>query len=280
MPTPAQLTFIKAADNGDEQACLNALDDIESFDNVSLQLDRYISHVIHKVAKNGLTQVLSKMLEKGFTVTQLDSNNQNALHIALSNGHYAFANMIANAKPELCQKADLNGITPLHLAARFGQDDLVRFCFAQGMDVNAVNWKDQQTPLHFAAIGGHASTIKVLFELGSHARVYNVSNHLPSIVCRAGERELRQYLRSKEAEVSLLERCALATAALEVPTDALPLELVEYKQAIVSRFDAVLKQTSENNRYWESLHPKADALWEAAQLNDVAEELGALKLGQ
>lgn len=280
MPTPAQLTFIKAADNGDEQACLNALVDIDSFDNVSLQRDHYMSSVIHKVAKNGLTLVLDKMLERGFNVTQLDSNNQNALHIALSHGHFAFANRIAEAKPELCQTVDVNGLTPLHLSARYGQDTLVKFCVAQGMDVNAVNWKDQQTPLHFAAIGGHASTIKVLFELGAHARVYNVSNHLPSIVCRAGIRELRQYLRSKEAEVSLLERCALATAALETPVDALPLELVEYKQAIVSRFDAVLKQTSENNRYWESQTPKADALWEAAQLEDATEQLGALKLGQ
>lgn len=280
MPTPAQINFLKAADNGDEQACLNALVDIESFDNVSLQRDRYISYPIHKVAKNGLTNVLSEMLRRGFNVTQLDSNNQNALHIALSHRHSALAMMIADAKPELCQKADINGVTPLHLAARHGQDALVRFCVDTGMDVNATNWKDQQTPLHFAAIGGHASTINVLFELGASARVYNVSNHLPSIVCRAGQRDLRQYLRGKEAEISLLERCALATAALETPADALPLELVEYKQAIINRFDAVLKQTSENNRYWESKKPEADALWEAAQLEDVTQEIGALKLGQ
>ena len=68
--------------------------------------------------------------------------------------------------------ADSRGITPLHLAAGLGSDDLVQQLIAAGADVNAQdhvreNGGGQETPLHRAAVGGHLEALRQLIHGGA-----------------------------------------------------------------------------------------------------------------
>lgn len=58
------------------------------------------------------------------------------------------------------------GRMPLHLAADFGQTDVVEYLISKGANVNAPD-KHGLTPLISACFEGHASCVKILLEKGA-----------------------------------------------------------------------------------------------------------------
>jgi hypothetical protein len=62
--------------------------------------------------------------------------------------------------------------TPLHLAARFGREDLAEVLITAGASLEAPNKLDER-PLHVAATYGHPAVVKLLLARGAdvHARV-------------------------------------------------------------------------------------------------------------
>ena len=65
---------------------------------------------------------------------------------------------------------DKNGATPLHLAAKKGQKEIVEALLTVGADVNA---KDNlnHTPLHFAHKRGHKEIAEALLTAGANAEI-------------------------------------------------------------------------------------------------------------
>lgn len=63
-------------------------------------------------------------------------------------------------------KSLLDGLTPLHIAARHGGVETARILMENGADVNAVE-KASETPLHWAAERGHEKTVSLLLEKGA-----------------------------------------------------------------------------------------------------------------
>lgn len=61
---------------------------------------------------------------------------------------------------------DHDGITALHLAAKFGRSDVVRFLVESGVDAN-VRDRLKMTPLHEAAGAGQLETCRLLLEKGA-----------------------------------------------------------------------------------------------------------------
>ena len=79
-----------------------------------------------------------------------------------------------------------HGFSPLHIAARHGRDDEVRALVAAGADVCEYSacfaedsgWQGGWGPVHCAAYGGHAETVKLLvMELGA-ALIHRGGEHL------------------------------------------------------------------------------------------------------
>jgi len=62
-------------------------------------------------------------------------------------------------------RAAANGNAPLHVAASFGDDELVRSLLtAQGIDINVLNVSaDGATPLHCAVMHGKLSLTTVIY---------------------------------------------------------------------------------------------------------------------
>lgn len=57
-----------------------------------------------------------------------------------------------------------SGVTPLQLAAEYGNANLVRLLIERGADVNAVESKVSATALHFAAQNGRAAVVRLLLQ--------------------------------------------------------------------------------------------------------------------
>ena len=58
------------------------------------------------------------------------------------------------------------GCRAVHIASQYGHNDVVAFLGSRGADVNAVE-NNQVTPLHCAALCGHASVCTTLLALGA-----------------------------------------------------------------------------------------------------------------
>ena len=83
------------------------------------------------------------------------------------------------AKADLSRKGDEVHI--LHQAARFGMDDLVKYCLEKGCQIDMIttkkpdyNWKArfnwfprEMTPLAFACAEGHIHVVRTLLERGA-----------------------------------------------------------------------------------------------------------------
>jgi len=68
--------------------------------------------------------------------------------------------------------------TPLHIAARFGREDLAPVLIAAGADVNARDRRNDR-PLHLAAEYGNAAIVRVLLERGADVNAPGAMNRTP-----------------------------------------------------------------------------------------------------
>jgi len=68
--------------------------------------------------------------------------------------------------------------TPLHLAARFGREDLAGLLIAAGADVEALNEHDER-PLHAAAAYGRPAVVKLLLARGADVNARGPAGKTP-----------------------------------------------------------------------------------------------------
>jgi serine/threonine-protein phosphatase 6 regulatory ankyrin repeat subunit A len=134
-------------------------------------------------AKN--PQLVKVLLTYGAKVNEkIGTEQSTALHIAStigSRGTFAPSRDIAKLLIEY--GADINARdreeqTPLHWAALVGNQDVVELLIEAGADVNAKNIS-LDTPLHLAARSGNEESLKLLIEFGADVNVLNSKNNPP-----------------------------------------------------------------------------------------------------
>jgi ankyrin repeat protein len=69
--------------------------------------------------------------------------------------------------PSLVSIRDAKNLTPVHVAASRGKEEVLRLLIDHGADVHGPSDADQWTPLVFAAYRGHVRAVKILIENGA-----------------------------------------------------------------------------------------------------------------
>lgn len=100
------------------------------------------------------------------------SKNQSIGHMASIQGSMP---ILAYLKYEVgvnIQEKDSNGMTPLHLAAKFGNEYVVLSLLAWKCDINSTD-NDKNTPLHLAAFSGNYRVCRALLFAGANRKSLN-----------------------------------------------------------------------------------------------------------
>lgn len=129
------------------------------------------------------------------------------IHDAASSGSVGEAQRILASEPAAWRKIDKSGMTPLLLAVREGQVDMVTFLLGAGADPNQTspqNW----SPLHEAAVTGNPEIVRLLIGKGAHPRVYEEQNHGTPlhVACFHGNLEICQLLVRAGADINARDR--------------------------------------------------------------------------
>ncbi|NNF84361.1 MAG: hypothetical protein HKM29_04310 [Deltaproteobacteria bacterium] len=87
------------------------------------------------------------------------------IRVAVREGTPGKVSSLLSTWPELLEVRDVNGMTPLFLAAVFDQPEIVRLLLDSGADMHAAN-RFGAMPFHQAAYAGHRRIVEMLLERG------------------------------------------------------------------------------------------------------------------
>ena len=159
--------------------------------NVNSQ-DKYGETPLHSAAFNGEIEIVKTLISNGADVNVKNKEGKTPLHIALLSlekvGNQKTE--VSISRSEIVKTLILNGanvmnivvstehkinlLTPLHIAAFYGDKELVKILISNGANVNAKDAYGSKTPLHNAAFNGDKKIVKTLISNG--ARVYAIDN--------------------------------------------------------------------------------------------------------
>lgn len=83
------------------------------------------------------------------------------IHDSVSMGELAEVKRLISANPNLLEAKDLKGRTPLHLAAFWGEKDIVKFLMSKGANAQARD-KSGKTPLDIAREKGYKEVAQII----------------------------------------------------------------------------------------------------------------------
>jgi ankyrin repeat protein len=124
---------------------------------------------------NNNTAAMQELLLKGVDPNTPDEQGQPALLLAIQKGHFEIAELLmkhAEMKPDLANAHDENA---LMMAGLVGNAAWVEKLLALGASVNKSGW----TPLHYAAAGPSAETVKILLTYGARINARSPNGTTP-----------------------------------------------------------------------------------------------------
>lgn len=156
---------------------------------------------IQAAAVTGDLPLLRRLVESfGADTVRLEDDPEEltTLHYACSSGHIALVNyLLSPAVASSPTAARNNAFTPLHAAAMNGHADICEVLLARGADVNAQTSPQRYAPLHSAAFAGHRATVVVLLSFGADARLRNYRDETPAATAqRTGQFDVAALLAS------------------------------------------------------------------------------------
>lgn len=125
--------------------------------------DKEQAHPLHKACQFGHLDVIKVLLENKASINHQDRDNYTALMYAVWRGHSEVVTYLLEQKAKL-HLTDINGKCVLHIAVEEEQEDMLELLLTiDGIDklINATD-KDFKTPLHYAARIGNDAVLKKL----------------------------------------------------------------------------------------------------------------------
>jgi len=143
------------------------------------QLDDDGQGVAHLAAENGQIEALRYILASGANPTQLDKSGYTPLHRAAKAGKVDAVKALLDMHIISPRIEGSFKKTPLHLAARYKQAEVIEILLAQGANINSQTDKFV-TPLHEAVTVGDANSARALLkDRGLNVNLVDKHGHSP-----------------------------------------------------------------------------------------------------
>jgi CDK inhibitor PHO81 len=175
-------------------------------------LDYYGRSCLHYACMYGHMDICRVLIEAGVDVFKADQDGNTALIYAVIGGHldcvkllmekscYQSCETFQNPLSVACQfgwleivqllvqknveqVANLQGMYPLHLACREGNEEIVKCLLDSHADIEVKDSFKGYTPVFFCASGGHLGCLKLLLNAGCDIFVTDDNNWTPVIHC-------------------------------------------------------------------------------------------------
>ncbi len=156
---------------------------------------------LHLAARMGRTETVCELIQLGAQINAVDKDGQTPIHLAALSG-------CAKTVAELIRLGgdsgaiDYRGQSALHLASEAGFNEVAVVLGGQN-----VNHKTQEghTPLHLAAISGHATTVLALIRLGADLEI-RYKNDFTALHLASGYIEVFTELVKQGARLDIISR--------------------------------------------------------------------------
>lgn len=149
------------------------------------KIDEHGRNPLHYAAGLGNTAIVSQLLEADDSSSlgyEADCKGQTPLHLAAENGQKIVFTMLANGYPDAIVVVDGRQHSILHLAAQNGYESIVKFILTFPEMEYLLNSPDVDgnTPLHLAAMNFHKEVVHVLTKNKKvNMRVTNLNQQTP-----------------------------------------------------------------------------------------------------
>lgn len=143
--------------------------------------------VLHCAVQANSVECVKYLLHIGIDPNTLDINGNTPLHLAADKGYIECLKLLlAKSNKTINLKSKSKQSTALHMAAENGYTECVQILLHTGSSHSVVNDKDQ-TALHLAAKAQCAESVEILLELGAEVNALDIDQRtaLHSAVCKA-----------------------------------------------------------------------------------------------
>ncbi|XP_016392303.1 ankyrin-3-like isoform X8 [Sinocyclocheilus rhinocerous] len=142
------------------------------------------------------------LLKHGASIQAVTESGLTPIHVAAFMGHENIVTQLTNhgASPNTM---NVRGETALHMAARAGQANVVKFLVANGADVDA-KAKDDHTPLHISSRLGKPDIVQQLLQHGASPDATTTSGYTPlHLAAREGHKDVASILLDNGASLGI-----------------------------------------------------------------------------
>jgi ankyrin repeat protein len=180
-----ELLLAKASREGDLGAIEHLLTDVGA--DVSAA-DSNGMTALQFAAGRGHLVAVERLLAAGALATVANVDEISPLHVAALSGHTEVLIKLIDDAGAVVSTTDMDGISPLHLASMECHHEAVEALLSRGGDACATELQRGETPLHFAALSGHRPAAKAVVEAllrnGADSQAQNKDGRTPAYLAR------------------------------------------------------------------------------------------------
>jgi ankyrin repeat protein len=150
---------------------------------------------------NGHLAVVEWMLSNGWSTAERMPNGNTLLHVAARYGQDQISASILGTSPDLSLDVNINGESALHVAARFDQISSALLLLRLGLSLQTVD-RMGLTPFLSAVSSGKSRIAEIFLKAGASLAETDADGSTAFIIaCFRGNMELAQYMISKGATI-------------------------------------------------------------------------------